>query len=284
MKKLLKNLKYIISISLVVVAIVGCVDHEDYIEIDKDSYDTYWGDEYEDEYGDEYVYLKDILGNEKSVKLEDLPDDALSVGYDGDYLSKTQNITINGVEFVMKHYKTGYYYDDTYYFMGETEVTQELFEAVMGYNPSSNIGEKLPVENLTILEAKSFCEALSSALGGSFSVPTYSDWSDAFGSSSWSWYEGNSEGKSHPVKQKSPNNFGLYDMKGNVGEFLYYDYNDYFNIYNYGYYYLISNNMSYLSNSSETDKYVEKQFNTSKLLEQYKSPSIGFRLFAVVSF
>ena len=53
---------------------------------------------------------------------------------------------------------------------------------------------------------------------------------------------------------------------------------------NYGYYYLITNNMSYLSNSSETDKYVEKQFSTSKLLEQYKSPSIGFRLFAVVNF
>jgi len=127
------------------------------------------------------------------------------------------------------------------YFIGETEVTQKLWKAVMGYNISaSRFGDNYPVENVTWEECQYFIKKLNSLLasqlnGKHFALPTEAQWeyaargghkvppyqykysgSDIVGSVSW--YDENSENKTHPVKTKSANTLGIYDMSGNVCE------------------------------------------------------------------
>ena len=118
--------------------------------------------------------------------------------------------------------------------MGKYPVTQEQFEAVMGYNPSEFKGAKRPVENVTWDEAKEFCEKLNERIwltqGRKFSLPTQFQWNyvaqsrgtipfedeEKFGK--FAWFEKNSNGETHEVGQKMPNPFGLYDLYGNVCE------------------------------------------------------------------
>ncbi len=118
--------------------------------------------------------------------------------------------------------------------MGKYLVTQEQFEAVMGYNPSVFKGAKRPVENVTWDEAKKFCEKLNEqfwlSLGRKFSLPTQFQWDyvaqsrgtvpfedeEVFGE--FAWFKKNAGGETHEVGQKKPSPFGLYDLYGNVGE------------------------------------------------------------------
>ncbi len=119
------------------------------------------------------------------------------------------------------------------YYIGETEVTQALWEAVMGSNPSNFKGEDRPVENVSWEDCKAFISKLDSLTGKKFRLPTEAEWEYAArggnksqgykysGSNSWgnvAWYQHNSSGETHPVKSKSPNELGLYDMSGNVWE------------------------------------------------------------------
>ena len=119
------------------------------------------------------------------------------------------------------------------YYIGETEVTQELWEAVMGSNPSNFKGTNRPVEKVSWDDCKSFIEKLNSLTGENFRLPTEAEWEYAArggskgqghkysGSNSLSkvaWHIDNSGYKTHPVKQKSPNELGIYDMSGNVRE------------------------------------------------------------------
>jgi formylglycine-generating enzyme required for sulfatase activity len=116
------------------------------------------------------------------------------------------------------------------FWMGKTEVTQELFEAVMGYNPSKfNQNGKCPVENGYWSEYNDFIQSLNQMVGGNaFRWPTEAEWELACragntgerygGVEAIGWYIGNSGGHPHPVGQKLPNAFGLYDMLGNVWE------------------------------------------------------------------
>lgn len=119
------------------------------------------------------------------------------------------------------------------FWIGETEVTQELWETVMGYNPSEFRGKDLPVEKVSWTECKMFVDSLSTLTGYRFALPTEAEWevaarggcheggSQYCGSDTLSmvaWYFMNSGKKPHPVAQLRPNRLGLYDMSGNVYE------------------------------------------------------------------
>lgn len=120
------------------------------------------------------------------------------------------------------------------YYIGETVVTQELWKAVMGNNPSYFKGDgNLPVERVSWDDAQNFIQKLNSMTGKKFDLPTEAQWEYAArggrkneghkysGSDKIdevAWYGGNSGGKTHPVKSKMANEVGLYDMSGNVWE------------------------------------------------------------------
>ena len=119
------------------------------------------------------------------------------------------------------------------YYMGETEVTQELWQAVMGSNPSYFKGSNLPVEQVSWEDCQTFVERLNSLTGQQFHLPTEAQWEYAARGGTKSrgykysgshsidyvgWYTDNSSSKTHPVKSKQPNELGLYDMSGNVWE------------------------------------------------------------------
>lgn len=127
------------------------------------------------------------------------------------------------------------------YLLGETEVTQELWQAVMGTNPSKKQGIHLPVEWVSWQECLTFLDNLSSQTGVSFRMPMQKEWQFAYlggtkskgytysGSNKLSdvaWYKNNSGDKTHDVKTKKPNELGFYDMSGNVCEFCKYKDND----------------------------------------------------------
>ena len=121
------------------------------------------------------------------------------------------------------------------YYIGQTEVTQELWQAVMGSNPSYSgfVGAKNPVNNVSWNDCQEFISKLNRLTGGRFRLPTEAEWeyaarggnksrgykysgSDYLGSVAW--YEDNSGRDVHPVSSKSANELGLYDMSGNVEE------------------------------------------------------------------
>ena len=119
--------------------------------------------------------------------------------------------------------------------MGVYEVTQEQYEAVMGTNPSMFKGPENPVEQVSWNDAVEFCKKLSTKTGKMVRLPTEAQWEyacragskTAFGYGDdadysnlgdYAWYTNNSESKTHPVGQKKPNAWGLYDMHGNVWE------------------------------------------------------------------
>lgn len=119
------------------------------------------------------------------------------------------------------------------FWIGETEVTQELWVQIMGTNPSfRKSGSRYPVENVSWDEYHAFLAKLNARApeGWSFALPTEAQWeyacragsTDPYAGSGllddMGWYTSNSGGRTHPVAQKSPNDWGLYDMHGNVLE------------------------------------------------------------------
>ena len=119
------------------------------------------------------------------------------------------------------------------YYIGEYEVTQELYEAVMGVNPSQRKAFDRPVEMVSWNDAQEFCAELSRITGRRFTLPTEAEWEYAArggkkstgakysGSSSVAnvaWYGDNSGNQTHPVGRLRPNELGIYDMSGNVDE------------------------------------------------------------------
>jgi formylglycine-generating enzyme required for sulfatase activity len=122
------------------------------------------------------------------------------------------------------------------FYLGKYEVTQEQWEAVMGNNPSHSKGVKNPVEQVTWDDCQKFLVKLDAKTGGQgdkFVLPTEAQWEYACraGSTSkfcfgddenqldeYAWYDKNSGSKTHPVGEKKPNAWGLYDMHGNVWE------------------------------------------------------------------
>lgn len=164
------------------------------------------------------------------------------------------NFNVNGVQFRMKYVEGGSFMmgapdddDEAWgdekpahkvtldsYYIAETQVTQELWQAVMGSNPSYFKGDiHRPVENVSCNDYQEFIKKLNSLTGKTFSLPTEAQWEYAarggknskgyrFSGSndigSVAWYDGNASSTTHPVAQKHANELGLYDMTGNVWE------------------------------------------------------------------
>jgi formylglycine-generating enzyme required for sulfatase activity len=133
------------------------------------------------------------------------------------------------------------------FFLDKTPVTQELYEKVMGVNPSKRKDKQSPVERTQWTDAVRFCNKCSEMDGLSpcynlqtwecnfaadgYRLPTEAEWEYACRAGSttkfccgdneadlpeYAWYKPHSIGKTQPVAQKRPNHWGLYDMHGNV--------------------------------------------------------------------
>lgn len=168
--------------------------------------------------------------------------------------AQDKSFTVKGVSFVMKPVKGGAFMmgavdnknseRDEFpvhkvsvsdFYIGETEVTQGLWEAVMGNNPSKLGGGKdWPVENISFDDCQAFIERLNKLTGQRFRLPSEEEWEYAArgGNKSKGYlYAGSNNPQEvawmerkelddhhHAVKTKKPNELGLYDMSGNVYE------------------------------------------------------------------
>ena len=119
------------------------------------------------------------------------------------------------------------------FYIGKYEVTQAQWKAVMGSNPSYFKGDNLPVENVSWNDIQEFIKKLNAQTGKKYRLPTEAEWEYAARGGNQSkgykysgsnnvgdvaWYTDNSNSKTHPVGQKTPNELGIYDMSGNVWE------------------------------------------------------------------
>ena len=138
-------------------------------------------------------------------------------------------VEVDRYRFHMMHVE-GEKYD---YYIGQTEVTQGLWEKVMGYNNSIVVGDDLPVEKVSWDECQQFIGRLNEMTGLHFRLPTEAEWEYAArggnrsrgcsyaGSNnidSVGWYSDNSQQTTHAVASLMPNELGVYDMTGNVWE------------------------------------------------------------------
>ncbi|MDO5580669.1 MAG: SUMF1/EgtB/PvdO family nonheme iron enzyme [Planctomycetia bacterium] len=161
---------------------------------------------------------------------------------EGSYAGEKKTITIKGIDYTFAWCPPGSFEMGEYRFekhnvriskgfwMLEHEVTQEMYESLMGKNPSDFKGANLPVEYVTWNDAKEFCEKLSGLSGYKCYLPTEAQWEYAcragtieeYGGSGdldeMGWYRDNSGKRTHEVKTKKANEWGLYDMHGNVFE------------------------------------------------------------------
>ena len=119
------------------------------------------------------------------------------------------------------------------YYIGRYEVTQKEWQAVMGDNPSKFYGDNLPVDYVSWNDCQDFINKLNQLTGLKFRLPTEAEWefaarggkqskgykySGSDNAKNIAWYEKNSGSKPHQVGTKEPNELGIYDMSGNVGE------------------------------------------------------------------
>ena len=169
-------------------------------------------------------------------------------------LSADESFTVNGVSFAMvpvaggtftmgataeqgtnidSNEKPTHQVTLSSYMIGKTEVTQELWLAVMGSKPSYFRGDNLPVEQVSWDDCQKFITKLNALTGKNFRLPTEAEWEYAARGGNMSqgykysgsneigdvaWYDNNSGNKTHSVATKAPNELGIYDMSGNLWE------------------------------------------------------------------
>jgi len=119
------------------------------------------------------------------------------------------------------------------FYIGKHEVTQEQYHEAMGTNPSRVKGRALPVDRVCWDDTQEFCKKVSKRTGLIFRLPTEAEWEHACRAGTKTaysagdaetdldrvgWYHKNSNCDVHPVGQKAPNNWGIYDMHGNALE------------------------------------------------------------------
>jgi len=127
------------------------------------------------------------------------------------------------------------------FYISKYEVTQGQWKTVMGNNPFqfSSCGDDCPVEQVSWNDAQEYIRRLNEKTKKKYRLPTEAEWEYAARSGgkhekysggnnieSVAWYSDNSEGRTHPVGQKRPNGLGIYDMSGNVWEWVQDIYND----------------------------------------------------------
>ncbi len=165
--------------------------------------------------------------------------------------SNNLTFTVKGVKFEMVPVDGGSYkmlnrvgYDEyeendvtlNSFYIGQTEVTQELWKAVMDeftFDPNEFKNDKWPVANVSHMSCDAFVYTLNKLTGMHFRLPTSAEWQFAARGGNKSkhykyaggndinevaWYEGNSGSKPHNVATKKANELGIYDMSGNVSE------------------------------------------------------------------
>lgn len=186
------------------------------------------------------------VGEDMEQKTEQKTESAPQLG--------SQTFTVNGVKFTMVPVEGGTFtmgatseqgsdaLEGEYpahqvtlsdYYIWQTEVTQALWKAVMGSNPSDSKGDNLPVEQVSWDDCQVFIQKLNQLTGKQFRLPTESEWEYAARGGRKSrgykyagdndiglvaWYEDNSGNETHPVATKQANELGVYDMSGNVEE------------------------------------------------------------------
>lgn len=180
--------------------------------------------------------------------------DSKPAGEEATSVAETKEFTVNGVSFKMVKVEGGTFamgatpeqgteaqpnekpvHEVTLgdYYIGQTEVTQKLWKAVMDYNPSYTQWPECPVDKVSWNECKDFVAALKELTGLEFRLPTEQEWEYAARGGKYSkgykyagsdnleevaWLVTNADAKSHPVASKKPNELGIYDMSGNVYE------------------------------------------------------------------
>ena len=161
--------------------------------------------------------------------------------------SHVETFTVGGVSFKMIEveggtFRMGNYVTLSPFAIGQTEVTQALWQAVMGSNPSHFTDDpNLPVEQVSWDDCQEFIAKLNEMTGRTFRLPSEAEWEFAArgGNNSQdytyagsdnieevAWYRQNSGYTTHPVAEKAPNELGLYDMSGNVDEICQDGYSD----------------------------------------------------------
>lgn len=167
------------------------------------------------------------------------------------------------------------------------EVTQKLWQAVMGNNPSHFKGENLPVEEVSWNDCQDFIKKLNRLTGLIFRLPTEVEWEYAARGGNKSngykysgsnnidkvgWYEGNSGSKTHSVGSKTPNELGIFDMSGNVEEWTSDKYSSNYNSPRNSSRYVFRGGNCYFSSMSA------RVTSRNHFDPPYRSSGLGFRL------
>ncbi len=172
------------------------------------------------------------------------------------YVQKVDTFTINGIKLEMVKipggaFKMGSNEGDSNekpvqsrqvsdFYLGKYEVTQKLWFVIMNTNPSTVVNDNFPVNNVSWDDCQLFIQKLNAVTGRNFRLPTETEWEYAAKAkltpqggidptgykysgtstdlSEYAWYSSNSGGRVHAVGSKKPNDFGIYDMSGNVIE------------------------------------------------------------------